>query len=182
MTVLVTGGAGYIGSHMTYALLDRGERVVVLDNLTTGNRSQVSHAATLVEGDIGDEALLHRVIREHEIDAVIHFAGSIVVPESVEEPLRYYANNTVKTRTLIEACVEEKVKHFVFSSTAAVYGMTGDEPILETAKQYLGPFVSRAVDWTPLDDWSDPFVGYGRPRPPADDVWQFSTFLVRGPA
>lgn len=135
MTVLVTGGAGYIGSHMVYALADRGERVVVLDNLTTGNRSLVSHAATLIEGDIGDEALLHRVIREHRIDAVVNFAGSIVVPESVAEPLKYYLNNTVKTRTLIEACVEETVQNFIFSSTATVYAEDAQQPLAEDERK-----------------------------------------------
>jgi len=94
LSVLVTGGAGYIGSHMTYALIDRGEKVVVLDNLSTGNRSLVSDRAVLVEGDVADRALVGRLIREHAVEAVIHFAGSIVVPESVAEPLAYYANNT----------------------------------------------------------------------------------------
>jgi UDP-glucose 4-epimerase len=141
MTVLVTGGAGYIGSHMTYALVDRGERVIVLDNLLTGNRSLISHAATLIEGDIGDEALLHRVIREHNIDAVINFAGFIVVPESVSQPLRYYLNNTVKTRTLVEACVEEEVKNFIFSSTGAVYSVGGKQPLSETEpKDPISPY------------------------------------------
>src|SRR5215813_13574902 len=100
MSVLVTGGAGYIGSHMTYALLDRGEEVVVLDNLSTGNRSLVGERAMLVEGEIADQALVKRLIADHATDAVIHFAGSIVVPESVEQPLRYYANNTVASRAL----------------------------------------------------------------------------------
>ncbi len=141
MTVLVTGGAGYIGSHMTYALVDRGERVVVLDNFSTGNRSLVSHAANLIEGDIGDEALLHRVIRENEIDAVINFAGFIVVPESVSQPLRYYLNNTVKTRTLVEACVEEGVKHFIFSSTGTVYDSNAPQPLAEgSAKDPISPY------------------------------------------
>jgi len=141
MTVLVTGGAGYIGSHMTYALVDRGERVVVLDNLSTGNRSLISHAATLIEGDIGDEPLLHRVIREHAVDAVINFAGFIVVPESVTQPLRYYLNNTVKTRTLVEACVEEGVRHFIFSSTGTVYSSDAPQPLVETAtKDPLSPY------------------------------------------
>jgi len=141
MTVLVTGGAGYIGSHMVYGLADRGERVVVLDNLSTGNRSLISHSATLVEGDVGDEALLHRIIREHAIDAVVHFAGSIVVPESVAEPLRYYANNTSKTRTLIEACVEEAVSRFIFSSSATVYSTNAKQPLSEEeAKEPISPY------------------------------------------
>src|SRR5580765_2311902 len=101
MTVLVTGGAGYIGSHMTYALTDRGEKVVVLDNLSTGNRSLVSEKAALVEGEASDQTLVRRLIKDHAVDAVIHFAGSIVVPESVEQPLHYYANNTVASRALV---------------------------------------------------------------------------------
>jgi UDP-glucose 4-epimerase len=122
MTVLVTGGAGYIGSHMTYALIDRGEHVVVLDNLSTGIRSLVSEHAAFVQSDVGDQATVRRIITDHHVDSVIHFAGSVVVPESVSEPLLYYANNTVASRSLIEACVKESVKYFVFSSTAAVYG------------------------------------------------------------
>ena len=131
MSVLVTGGAGYIGSHMTYALIDRGEKVVVLDNLSTGNRSLVSEKAALVEGEVSDQALVRLLIRDHAIDAVIHFAGSIVVPESVEQPLRYYANNTGASRALIEACVESGVKAFIFSSTATVYAVDARQPLAE---------------------------------------------------
>ena len=133
MTVLVTGGAGYIGSHMVYALTDAGEDVVVLDNLSTGFWWAISPKARLVEGDIGDEALLHRVMRETKFDAVIHFAGSIVVPESVADPLSYYLNNTVKTRSLLAAAVAAKVPRFVFSSTAAVYGNPTVNPVFENA-------------------------------------------------
>src|SRR6476661_3967049 len=121
MTVLVTGGAGYIGSHMVYALADAGEDVVVVDNLSTGFWWALSPQARLVEGDIGDEALIGRLMDEHKFDAVIHFAGSIVVPESVTDPLGYYLNNTVKTRALIEVAVKSGIHHFIFSSTAAVY-------------------------------------------------------------
>ncbi len=131
MAVLVTGGAGYIGSHMVYALTDRGEDVVVLDNLSTGFDWAVSPAARLVVGDIGDATLVRQIIREHEIDAVIHFAGSIIVPESVENPLKYYENNTCKSRTLIETMVREDVPHFIFSSTAAVYGIPEHNPAYE---------------------------------------------------
>lgn len=131
MTVLITGGAGYIGSHMTYALIDRGERVVVLDNLSTGVRSLVSEHAVFVQGDVGDQATVGQIIRDHNIDSVIHFAGSVVVPESVSEPLRYYANNTVASRSLIEACVKENVKYFLFSSTAAVYGLPETTSVTE---------------------------------------------------
>ncbi len=131
MAVLVTGGAGYIGSHMVYALTDRGEDVVVLDNLSTGFDWAVSPAAKLVVGDIGDAALVKKIIREHKVDAVIHFAGSIIVPESVENPLKYYHNNTCKSRNLIEAVVQEDVPHFIFSSTAAVYGIPERNPAFE---------------------------------------------------
>jgi UDP-glucose 4-epimerase len=129
VTVLVTGGAGYIGSHMTYALLDRGDKVVVLDNLTTGARALVSADAEFVEGDIGDTALVREILSSRKIDAVIHFAGSIVVPESVVDPLKYYGNNTAATRSLLAACIAEMVGKFVFSSTAAVYG-TPDVPLI----------------------------------------------------
>src|SRR6185312_14684887 len=132
MSVLVTGGAGYIGSHMTYGLVDRGERVVVLDNLTTGNRGLVSEKAILVEGEVADQALVKRLIAEHAVDAVIHFAGSIVVPDSVAEPLAYYANNTVASRALLEACVGAGVKAFIFSSTATVYAEDARQPLSET--------------------------------------------------
>jgi UDP-glucose 4-epimerase len=132
MTVLVTGGAGYIGSHMTYALLDRGDKIVVLDNLSTGTRGLVGEGAVFVEGDAGDQVLVKRLLREHGIDAVIHFAGSIVVPESVEQPLRYYANNVCAARALIETCVEEGVKAFIFSSTATVYAVDARQPLAET--------------------------------------------------
>ncbi|HEX3809416.1 MAG TPA: UDP-glucose 4-epimerase GalE [Rhizomicrobium sp.] len=141
MTVLVTGGAGYIGSHMTYALLDRGEKVVVLDDLSTGVRALISEDAFFVQGNVGDQALVRKAIRHHQVDAVIHFAGSIVVPDSVEYPLRYYANNTVASRALIEVCVEEGVKHFIFSSTAAVYGIPDEQLVDEDAvKSPINPY------------------------------------------
>jgi UDP-glucose 4-epimerase len=133
MAVLVTGGAGFIGSHMVLALADAGEDVVVIDNLSTGFWWAVAPAAKLIEGDIGDEALVDRVLGEHRFDAVIHFAGSIVVPESVADPLAYYLNNTVKSRALIAAAVKHGVPRFVFSSTAAVYGNPGDDPVFEDA-------------------------------------------------
>jgi UDP-glucose 4-epimerase len=133
MTALVTGGAGYIGSHMALALLERGEDVVILDNLTTGVRELVPEDARFVQGDVGDARLLHRLFAEHQIDSVLHFAGSTVVPDSVADPLRYYANNTCNSRTLVEACIEGGVKHFIFSSTAAVYGASDAEMIDENA-------------------------------------------------
>ncbi|MBV9694529.1 MAG: UDP-glucose 4-epimerase, partial [Alphaproteobacteria bacterium] len=141
MSVLVTGGAGYIGSHTTYALVDRGEDVVVLDNLSTGTRALVSEKAAFVEGEAGDEALVRRVIAAHGVDAVIHFAGSIVVPESVAKPLAYYANNTVASRSLMEACVESGVRHFIFSSTATVYDENARQPLREDEpKNPISPY------------------------------------------
>lgn len=134
MAVLVTGGAGYIGSHMVWELVDAGEDVVVIDRLSTGFDWAVSPEAKLVRGDIADQELVGRLIRENGIDAIIHFAGSIVVPESVADPLGYYDNNTCKTRGLIETAVREGVKHFIFSSTAAVYGAAGIEPVREDAR------------------------------------------------
>ncbi|WP_062228677.1 UDP-glucose 4-epimerase GalE [Aureimonas frigidaquae] len=134
MSVLVTGGAGYIGSHMVLGLIDRGEEVIVLDNLSTGHAFCVSPHAHLVEGDIGDTALVERLIGEHKIDAIAHFAASLLVGESVREPLLYYANNTARTRDLIEVAVRAGVPHFIFSSTAAVYGMAGQEPVREDAR------------------------------------------------
>ncbi len=133
MTVLVTGGAGYIGSHMVWDLIDHGEDVVVLDRLSTGFDWAVAPEARLVVGDIGEYDLVAKLLSDHKIDSVIHFAGSIVVPESVSDPLSYYENNTGKTRTLLQAVVDARVPHFVFSSTAAIYGNQGLEPITEDA-------------------------------------------------
>jgi len=133
MTVLVTGGAGYIGSHMVYALADAGERVVVLDNLSTGFDWAVAKGVPLVVGETGDQALVARLIREHGIDAIIHFAASIVVPDSVRDPLAYYRNNTMNSRALIECAVNGGVRHFIFSSTAAVYGNPVEIPVKEDA-------------------------------------------------
>ena len=133
MTILVTGGAGYIGSHMVLELTDAGEQVVVLDNLSTGFRWAVPAAAKLVVGDVGDETVLRDLFKSQPIEAVIHFAGSIVVPDSVNDPLGYYHNNTVKSRTLIAAAIEAGVKQFIFSSTAAVYGDVKENPVAETA-------------------------------------------------
>ena len=131
MTILVTGGAGYIGSHMVLALLEAGERVVVLDNLSTGFGWAVAAGAPLVTGETGDEALVARIIAEHEVDAVIHFAASIVVPDSVSDPLGYYRNNTANSRALMECAVKGGVRRFIFSSTAAVYGNPAKVPVGE---------------------------------------------------
>jgi UDP-glucose 4-epimerase len=126
---------------MVHALLDRGEQVVVLDDLSTGIRAQVPEAAVFILGSVGDGALLRRLLREHGVDAVIHFAGSIVVPDSVADPLAYYANNTVASRTLIAACVEAGIRRFVFSSTAAVYGIPKQNPVTERALlQPINPY------------------------------------------
>ena len=133
MTILVTGGAGYIGSHMVLELLDSGENVVVLDNLSTGFRWAVPANATLVVGDIGDQELVRSIVRKHGVKSIIHFAGSIVVPESVVDPLGYYHNNTVKSRALMEVAVEMGIENFIFSSTAAVYGMPAEIPVREDA-------------------------------------------------
>jgi UDP-glucose 4-epimerase len=139
--VLVTGGAGYIGSHAVLALLDAGWRVVVIDNLSTGFRWAVPAEAAFAEGDIADQALVARLIEEHKIGAIIHFAGSIIVPESVEKPLKYYENNTVKSRSLIESAVDGGVRHFIFSSTAATYGIPEQVPIVETQRtQPINPY------------------------------------------
>jgi len=131
MAVLVTGGAGYIGSHMVLALADAGEDVVVLDNLTTGFDWALDSRAKFIKGNANDIKLVAKIIKQHKIKEIIHFAGSIIVPESVIDPLKYYSNNTATTRNLIEAAVQGGVKHFVFSSTAAVYGMVGIEPVSE---------------------------------------------------
>jgi UDP-glucose 4-epimerase len=131
MTVLVTGGAGYIGSHTVHELVDAGERVVVLDNLSTGFRAALPKPLLPIVGDIGDAALVASTIETHQVDAIIHFAGSIVVPESVRDPLGYYRNNTVNSRTLMETAIKCGVKHFIFSSTAAVYGNPERVPVSE---------------------------------------------------
>jgi UDP-glucose 4-epimerase len=133
MTILVTGGAGYIGSHAAHELIDAGERVVVLDDLSTGFRTALPQAAVLAVGDVGDQALLRSLIERHRIDTIMHFAGSIVVPESVRDPLAYYRNNTANSRALIESAVAGGVRHFIFSSTAAVYGNPARVPVGEDA-------------------------------------------------
>lgn len=130
-SVLVTGGAGYIGSHAVLALKAAGWEPVVIDNLSTGFRFAVPDDVPLHEGDIEDVGLLGRIFANHGVGAVMHFAGSIIVPESVEQPLKYYHNNTVKSRALIEAAVTAGVRHFIFSSTAATYGIPEESPVRE---------------------------------------------------
>ncbi len=129
--VLVTGGAGYIGSHAVHALRDAGWPVVVLDNLVTGFRWAIPSDVPFVKADVGDVDRVKRAMRQHEIGAVLHFAGSIIVPESTENPLKYYGNNTANSRALMEAAVASGVHHMVFSSTAAVYGVPSDDPVTE---------------------------------------------------
>jgi UDP-glucose 4-epimerase len=140
-TIIVTGGAGYIGSHAVLALVDAGYPVVVIDNLTTGFRWAIHEKAVFVEGDIGDTALVERVVAEHDVKGIMHFAGSIIVPESVENPLKYYRNNTANSRALIEAAVNAGVPHFIFSSTAATYGVPEESPVREDSpKRPINPY------------------------------------------
>jgi len=130
-TILITGGAGYIGSHANLAFEEAGYQVVVLDDLSTGVRSSVPSHISFVEGDAGDEEFVVSVINDHEVSAVVHFAGSIVVPESVANPLKYYRNNTRVSQSLIRACIDTGVRDFIFSSTAAVYGIPKNIPVTE---------------------------------------------------
>jgi UDP-glucose 4-epimerase len=139
--VLVTGGAGYIGSHAVLALRDAGYPVVVIDNLTTGFGWAVPDEVPLIEGDIGDQALVEAALSEHGIGAIMHFAGSVVVPESVTNPLKYYNNNSVKSRSLIESAVRCGVPNFIFSSTAATYGIPEESPVREdSTKLPINPY------------------------------------------
>ena len=153
MSILVTGGAGYIGSHVVRQLGERKEQVVVLDNLSTGFRSAVLHGE-LVVGDTGDRELVSRVLREHRVDTVMHFAAHTIVPESVSNPLKYYSNNTCSTRNLLQCCQEASVKHFVFSSTAAVYGIPeGGAASEDSPKQPINPYgMSKLMSETMLKD------------------------------
>ena len=131
MSILVTGGAGYIGSHMVHEVAESGERVVVLDNLSTGFDWAVPERVPFIVGDTGDQNLVGQILREHKVDSIIHFAGSLVVPESVKDPLSYYKNNTVNSRALIETAVQNGVQRFIFSSTCAVYGNPAQIPVTE---------------------------------------------------
>ncbi len=160
MSVLVTGGAGYIGSHMVCELIDRDERVVVLDDLSTGFDWAVAPEAELVIGDVGDRVLLDRLMTTRAVETIMHFAGSVVVPDSVADPLGYYLNNTVKSRELIAAAATNGVRQFVFSSTSAVYGAAGAIPVVEeTPLDPMSPYgASKAMTERMLAD-SD--VAYG---------------------
>ena len=141
MTVLVTGGAGYIGSHMVHALADAGEGVVVIDNLSTGFSSMLPEGVPLFIGDVADENLVEGVLANHDVDSIIHFAGSVVVPQSIRDPLGYYRNNTMATRNLLNAAVKRGIGKFIFSSTAAVYGNPDTVPVPEdAATRPLSPY------------------------------------------
>ena len=143
MTVLVTGGAGYIGTHMVQALVEAGEGVVVIDNLSTGFSAFLPQGIPLFIGDAGDENLVEGVIAAHEVKSIIHFAGSVVVPDSMRDPLAYYRNNTMTTRSLLNAAVRSGVNSFIFSSTAAVYGNPDQVPVPESAPtRPLSPYGS----------------------------------------
>jgi UDP-glucose 4-epimerase len=154
-TVLVTGGAGYIGSHTVQQLVARGDRVVVIDNLSTGFRDAVSGAA-FVEGNVGDCELVSRTLETYQVDAVLHFAAHTVVPESMSDPLKYYGNNTCNTRNLLACCAQAGVDKFIFSSTAAVYGTTDDGVADEnTQTRPINPYgTSKLMSETMLRDWS----------------------------
>ena len=134
MTVLVTGGAGYIGSHAVRCLHEANENVVVIDNLSTGFSAFIPEGVPLFIGDAGDQNLVEGVIEQHGVEAIIHFAGSIVVPESIRDPLLYYRNNTMTTQSLLKAAVRRGVDRFIFSSTAAVYGEPDEVPVPEHAR------------------------------------------------
>lgn len=152
-SILVTGGAGYIGSHVVQQLTARGERVVVVDNLVSGFREAVG-SAELVVGNVGDQALMARVLQEHQVDSVLHFAAHTVVPESVRDPLKYYGNNTCNTRSLLACCVDAGVRRIIFSSTAAVYGMpVGGIADEQTPTQPINPYgMSKLMSETMLRD------------------------------
>jgi UDP-glucose 4-epimerase len=163
MSLLVTGGAGYIGSHMVLELLDVGEQVVVLDNLSTGFRQEIPEGVPLIVGDVGDQVLVSRLIREYGVQAIIHFAASLVVPESVRDPLAYYRNNTVNSWALIESAVKGGVKYFIFSSTAAVYGNSAIVPVSEDGPtRPISPYgSSKLMTETILRDAGDAYdFGY----------------------
>ena len=153
--VLLTGGAGYIGSHVALDLVKEGYEVIILDDLSRGFAEAVSNCE-LVRGDIGDKGLVSALLDKHDIGAVMHLAGSTIVPESVEKPLLYYENNTVKSRNLMEACAECSVRHFIFSSTAAVYGIPGSGLVtLESPTEPVNPYgKSKLMTEVMLEDLS----------------------------
>lgn len=154
MSVLVTGAAGYAGSHMLLALLEAGEEAVALDDLSTGARWLVPAGAAFVEADVGDADVLRQIFADYGVQEVIHFAGSILIEESISHPLDYYHNNTANTLTLIRACIEAGVTRFIFSSTASVYGMPERVPVSEQARiQPITPYgASMAMSERILED------------------------------
>ena len=159
-TVLVTGGAGFIGSHAVLALVDQGWPVVVVDDLSNGSRRLVPDGVPLVIGNVADRPLVEGVLNDHQVGAIMHFAGSIVVPESVERPLDYYANNTLASHALIGAAIAAGVKHIVFSSTAAVYGAPAEVPVVEQAeKAPINPY--GASKWMTEQMLADCSAAYG---------------------
>jgi UDP-glucose 4-epimerase len=165
--VLVTGGAGYIGSHAVLALRDSGWSVAVIDNLSNGTRELVPGNVPFFEGDVADRALVDRILEEQRIGAIMHFAGSIVVPESVEKPLDYYLNNTLATHSLLSAAVDAGVKHILFSSTAAVYGAPERVPVGEDdPKLPINPYgASKLMTERMLEDASAAYpFNYGALR------------------
>ena len=167
LPVLVTGGAGYIGSHAVLALKDSGWPVAVIDDLSNGTRDVVPEGVAFFEGNIADPALVERIFRDQGIGAIMHFAGSIVVPESVEKPLAYYANNTVATHALVNAAVTSGVRHILFSSTAAVYGAPERVPISEEdPKEPINPYgASKLMTERMLSDSSAAYpLNYGALR------------------
>lgn len=159
MNILVTGGAGYIGSHTVKQLLDAGNQVTVLDNFYSGHRWAVDNRAELVKGNIADQQLVGQVLKQYKIDSVVHFAGYIVVPESVVDPIKYYENNVVGSLKLIETCVENGVARFVFSSSAAVYGLPETEKVSENARlQPINPYGnSKLITELTLNDVANAF-------------------------
>jgi UDP-glucose 4-epimerase len=159
VSVLVTGGAGYIGSHAVYALLDRGTDVVVLDNLSTGVRAHVGEKAVFVEGDVSDQKMVRDLIKRHGVDSVLHFAGSIVVPESVAQPRQYYENNVMASLALIGGCIDGGVKRFIFSSTATVFAEDARQPLSEEERKApISPYARSKLmtEWM-LEDVSRAF-------------------------
>jgi UDP-glucose 4-epimerase len=191
-SVLVTGGAGYIGSHAVLALKDAGWRVAVIDDLSTGTRSVVPDGVPFFQGSIAERVLVDSIIDELEIGAIMHFAGSIVVPESVEQPLKYYANNTLASHALLSAAVDAGVKHILFSSTAAVYGAPERVPVVEDdPKLPINPYgASKLMTERMLEDASaaHPFnygalryfnVAGADPQGRAGQVGKGSTHLIK---
>lgn len=139
--ILITGGAGYIGSHAVYAFLDAGYSVIVVDNLSTGIRKNLPSNLTFYQGDVGDSIFIDEILAQHQPRGILHFAGSIVVPESISDPYKYYWNNTVASLSLMNACLKNKVKRFLFSSSAAVYGIPADGIAFETSPtQPINPY------------------------------------------